>query len=69
MSFLGLVSILSWSSSTLDAQTMNCANTTINLLAGECTTNFTPNIIATAPAAPGYTPWATAAPDHRTKDE
>jgi subtilisin-like proprotein convertase family protein len=62
MSFLGLVSILSWSSSTLDAQTMNCANTTINLLAGECTTNFTPNIIATAPAAPGYTTWETTMP-------
>ena len=32
---------------------MNCANTTINLLAGECTTNYTPNITAIAPC-PGY---------------
>ncbi|MBL0293023.1 MAG: hypothetical protein IPQ04_01795 [Saprospiraceae bacterium] len=33
---------------------MNCSNTTINLLPGECTTNFSPNIISTA-VAPGYT--------------
>ncbi|MBK9211856.1 MAG: T9SS type A sorting domain-containing protein [Saprospiraceae bacterium] len=49
--FIGISSLLHQG---LLAQTMNCSNTTINLLPGECTTNFSPNIISTA-VAPGYT--------------